>query len=163
MIRAAVAQGWGSAVSQACRRPFPDCTRCRRPGSVNIRESWGCDAPSRRVVWSSSCPSCTGGDPDCTRCEGRGEVDYNRCPSSIISEAPPGLRMSLDLLMRAYSHYDRRNVLPAQGAWLDQSRSFLLAVDLIDAERGWWERILSDFQEREAKRAQAKANQGGRR
>ena len=78
-----------------------------------------------------------------------------------------GMQVQLDLLMRAYSHYDRRNVLPSRGAWLDQSRSFLAGVDLIDAERGYGDRIYHAHHEREMKRAKAvskgSSGRGGRR
>jgi hypothetical protein len=60
--------------------------------------------------------------------------------------------------MRAYHHYDSRNVLPAAGAWLDQTRSFVMCVELIDAERGYWEKQLHDHQQREAERMKASSN-----
>ena len=59
-----------------------------------------------------------------------------------------------------------RNVLPVAGAWLDQSRSFLAGVDLIDAERGFWDNIRNehDMREMERSRAQSRmASQKGRR
>jgi len=71
----------------------------------------------------------------------------------MVAEAPIGLRVQLDLLLRSYSHYDRRNVLPATGAWMDQSRSFLAGVDLIDSERGYWTQILNEHQEHELERS----------
>ena len=166
MIRAAVAQGWGAATAKACGQSFPDCARCRRPGSEEIRKTWGCDHDSLRQVWESTCPRCTGHSPSCGRCGGRGIVAHRRCPSSMVNEATPGLRVHLDLLMRAYSHYDRRNVLPAAGAWLDQARSFLAGVDMIDAERSYWDGLLHDHQEREmerTRRQQQKASPRGRR
>ena len=76
----------------------------------------------------------------------------------MVSECPVGLRVQLDLLMRAYSHYDRRNVLPSEGAWLDQSRSFLSGVDLIDAERAYWDKIRLDYEQHEIDRSK-KASQ----
>jgi len=153
VIRAAVAQGWGSAVAEVCGKPFPDCKRCRRPESKYLRESWGCDEEADRVVWESSCFRCAGSDPDCELCNGRGEVGHRRCPSAMVRAAPMGLQVQLDLLMRAYSHYDRRNVLPANGAWLDQSRSFLAGVDMIDAERGFWDNIRHEYQQNEIERS----------
>jgi len=71
----------------------------------------------------------------------------------MVRAAPMGLQVQLDLLMRAYSHYDRRNVLPANGAWLDQSRSFLAGVDMIDAERGFWDNIRHEYQQNEIERS----------
>lgn len=163
MIRAAVAQGWGAATAKACGQPFPDCDRCRRPGSEELRKSWGCDHESVRQVWESTCPRCSGIDSDCTRCEGTGIVAYRRCPASIIRETRPALQVHIDLLLRAYSHYDRRNVLPVRGAWLDQSRSFLSGVDLIDAERAYWDGILHEHQEREVERSRMKSQAAQRR
>ena len=165
MIRAAVAQGWGAAVAKACKQPFPDCGRCRRPGSTQLRISWGCDEEASREVWESTCPRCAGENSECSRCEGSGTVAHRRCPSSMVREAPPGFRLGLDLLMRAYSHYDRRNVLPVAGAWLDQSRSFLAGVDLIDWERSHWERIRIDHEQSELERSQqaSRAQTRGRR
>ena len=85
----------------------------------------------------------------------------------MLRKTPQYLQVKIDLLMRAYSHYDRRNVLPVAGAWLDQSRSFLAGVDLIDAERGFWERIRNDHDMREMERTKAQsqmsARQGRRR
>jgi hypothetical protein len=153
VIRAAVAQGYGAAVAKVCSRPFPDCKRCCRPGNELLREVWGCDQDAPRTVWESSCPRCSGTDSDCPRCDGRGEVGHSRCPSSIVREAAPGVQIQLDLLMRAYSHYDRRNVMPVAGAWMDQSRAFLAAVDLIDSEKGYWDEIRRDHSERELERA----------
>jgi hypothetical protein len=166
VIRAAVAQGWGVATAKACGQAFPDCSRCRRPGSDELRKSWGCDSEARSIVWESSCPRCAGAGGECARCEGTGTVGYRRCPSAMVTGASAGFRVHLDLLLRAYSHYDRRNVLPVRGAWLDQSRSFLAGVDLIDAERGYWQGLLSDHQEREMerqKRSSQMAQQRGRR
>jgi len=81
----------------------------------------------------------------------------------MIREAPPSLQVHIDLLLRAYSHYDRRNVLPVQGAWMDQSRSFLAGVDLIDAERGYWDTQLREHQEREMERSKRQAQVQKRR
>lgn len=88
---------------------------------------------------------------------------HRRCPEAMLREAHPGLQVHIDLLLRAYSHYDRRNVLPVQGAWMDQSRSFLAGVDLIDAERGYWEGQLRDHQEREMERARRMSQSTQRR
>ena len=155
MIRAAVAQSWGAAVAKACKQPFPDCTRCRRPKSEALRESWGCDKESDHIVWESTCPKCSGTRPDCPRCEGTGEVSHRQCPNAIIGNASTATQIKLDLLMRSYVHYDSRNVLPVEGAWLDQSRSFLACVDLIDSEKGHWEGLRQAHTERELARAES--------
>lgn len=155
MIRAAVAQTWGAAIAKACDQPFPDCKRCRRPGNSNLRRLWGCDEEALHVVWESSCALCVGTDEDCPRCDGTGVVGQRRCPQAILAGAPRGLQLNLDLLLRAYSQYDRRNVLPARGALIDQTRSFLSWVDAIDAERGFWEQVRIDQMDRERKRSEA--------
>ena len=167
MIRAAVAQSWGASIAKACKQPFPDCTRCRRPQNEALRLGWGCDAPAPTIVWESTCPKCAGTDPTCERCDGSGEVGYNECPNAVMRRADTGTQVHLDLLMRSYNHYDSRNVLPVVGAWLDQSRSFLACIDLIDSEKGYWERIRQDYTDREMQRAEsartASAAKGRRR
>lgn len=60
--------------------------------------------------------------------------------------------------MRAYHHYDSRNVLPSSGAWLDQTRSFVMCVELLDSERAYWEKVLHDHQQREAERISRSAS-----
>lgn len=164
MIRAAVAQVWGVGVAKACNQLFPTCSRCTRPDSEKLRKLWGCDEPAARPVWDSTCPRCSGSDGNCPRCEGKGEVSYDRCPSSMVRERGVGMEKQIDLLMRSYSHYDRRNVLPVVGGWLDQSRSYLACIDLIDAERGFWETTLHEYQDRQRKSEEmrAKATRRGR-
>jgi len=149
VIRAAVARGYGVSVSKACEDSlFPDCDRCRAPDNKRQREFWGCDEPSERPSWWSTCTLCAGTRHDCPRCEGTNREGHHRCPSSIIEEAPVGVKIHVDLLMRAYSALDKRNILPVQGAWLDQSRSFLAAVEVIDAEKGYWDGVLHEHQQR---------------
>ncbi len=60
--------------------------------------------------------------------------------------------------MRAYLQYDSRNVLPASGGWNDQSASFAKCVEVIDAERGWWEQKRQTKIERERKLAEMQRN-----
>lgn len=157
MIRAAVARGWGAAVAKACKQPFPDCERCRRPESTELRVLWGCDAEADRDVWESSCPACLGSDHECSTCGGTGDAAHRRCPTAIIESASPRTQAQISLLFRAYAHYDKRNVLPAHGAWLDQTRSFFSGVDLIDSERAYWEAILHDHERREIERSRQSA------
>tara|TARA_R110002110_G_scaffold171854_6_gene374501 strand:- start:3378 stop:3569 length:192 start_codon:yes stop_codon:yes gene_type:complete len=61
-------------------------------------------------------------------------------------------------------HYDTRNVLPAVGGWLDQTRSFLYCVDLIDSEKAYWENLATEEVERQRKGAElaskSKGNKG---
>ena len=165
MIRAAVAQGYGAATQKVCEQDFPDCSRCRGPRSSDFRRFWGCDADADHPVWISSCGRCHGRDHDCPECHGTNRVHQHRCPSSIIDAAPTHMKVHLDLLMRSHSHYTERNVLQAEGGWLDQSRSYLACVDLIDSERAYWDGVRMEWQEkkRAADLRKAKSQQGRRR
>jgi len=73
-----------------------------------------------------------------------------------------GVKIHVDLLMRAYSAYDKRNILPVQGAWLDQSRSFLAAVEVIDAEKAYWDSMLHDHQARKIEQQRRQSGQATR-
>jgi len=75
---------------------------------------------------------------------------------SMVKESPAGFAANLDLLLRAHRHYDERNALPARGAWLDQTRSFLVCIDLIDAERGFWDKVRLDYNEKKRKALERK-------
>ena len=86
-----------------------------------------------------------------------------RCPRSIIKEAPKGTQVHVDLLIRSYMHYDTRNVLPAVGGWLDQTRSFLYCVDLIDSEKAYWEGMMDEEMERQRKKSELAQKSTGRR
>ena len=160
MIRAAVGRGYGLSVAGAAgRKNFPDCSRCRQPGNEPIRELWGCDEDSPHAVWASTCYRCAGTLPECELCQGTDRVMHYRCPSSIVAEGPPGMAVHLDLLMRAYRQYDKRSILPVGGAYLDQSRSFLAAVEVIDAEKAYWEQELHEERQRKAD-AESRASKG---
>ena len=163
MIRAAVAQGYGSAISRVCEQDFPECIRCRGPQAKAIRKFWGCDAPADHPVWISSCGSCHGADLNCVHCHGTNKIHQRRCPSSIIAEAPTHLRVQVDLLMRSHRHYNERSVLPVEGGWLDQSRSYLAAVDLIDSERAYWDGVRVEHLERKRASEARQASQSQRR
>ncbi len=64
--------------------------------------------------------------------------------------------MQVDLLMRAYMHYEGRHVLPVDGGLLDQSRAFLSACEIIDAERGRLEQMKETKREREREAAKSR-------
>jgi hypothetical protein len=163
VIRAAVARGYGASVSKACENlMFPDCGRCRAPENERLRKFWGCDELSERPSWWSTCTLCSGTRADCPRCEGTNREGHHRCPSAVIEEASVGLKIHLDLLMRAYSALDRRNIMPVAGAWLDQSRSFLAAVEVIDAEKGYWDETLHDHRTKKLEQQQRQNKPKGR-
>jgi hypothetical protein len=71
----------------------------------------------------------------------------------MANEAPQHQRMQLDLLLRAYSHYSRHHVMPSTGAWLDQSRSFIAGVDVIDNERAYWDNLRLEHERKEMERS----------
>jgi hypothetical protein len=81
----------------------------------------------------------------------------------MVREAPSATQVHLDLAMRAWSHYNRRNVLPAEGAWLDQTRSFLACVDLIDAESAYWQIQVDEHHQRQAEAARRQSQATRRR
>jgi hypothetical protein len=135
-------------VQSLCEQDFPDCSRCRGPRSEDLRKFWGCDAKADHPVWVSGCGTCHGSDAECNECHGTNKVHQHRCPSSIIESAPTHLRIHLDLLMRSFRHYTERNVMPVVGGWLDQSRSYLAAIDLIDAERSRWDSVRTEYEEK---------------
>lgn len=72
-----------------------------------------------------------------------------RCPSQVVNEAPPHQRLQVDLLMRSYLQLEARHVLPVGGGLLDQTRSFVSALELIDAERARLESIKEEKRERD--------------
>jgi hypothetical protein len=79
-----------------------------------------------------------------------------RCPSALLGSARKDTAMQVDLLMRAYMHYEGRHVLPVDGGLLDQSRAFLSACEIIDAERGRLEQMKETKREREREAAKSR-------
>lgn len=71
----------------------------------------------------------------------------------MVRESSSHLRMQLDLLLRSYSHYSRHHVMPSTGAWLDQSRSFIAGVDVIDNERAYWDNLRLEHEQREIEKS----------
>ena len=90
-------------------------------------------------------------------------VDLYRCPNQTLKDASPQHQMWVDLLMRAYIQMDARHVLPVDGGLLNQTRSFVAACEIIDAERGRLETLKQEKRERDREAAQRKANTGARR
>ena len=85
-----------------------------------------------------------------------------RCPTQILAEAHPGLRLQVDLLLRSYLQLEARHVLPVDGGFLDQTRSFISALELIDAERARLESIKEAKRERD-RQAQQRSMSSPRR
>ena len=98
---------------------------CREPQN---RKDWGCDRDADSPVFETTCPRCSGSDDACDRCGGGGDATYLRCPQSMIDAETRAL-------MQSYKHF-KEGHLPAPGGALDQSRSFLRCVQVIDSERG---------------------------
>ena len=127
-----------------------------------MRAAWGCDEAATRPVFDIGCNRCLGQDYDCELCGGINRVPQHRCPTALMGEATPLDRMSVDLLMRSYIQLDLRSVLPVAGGFLDQTRGFAAACEIIDSERGRIEQIKADAREREQRAAQARSKQGRR-
>lgn len=165
----AAANIWGADTAKAIDRPFPDCSRCRRPSSAKSRIAWGCDAEAPRPVFTTSCAACGGGlsDEPCSDCNDTGLIEYSRCPSAILREVPVYQQEALDALLRCYIQYDSRQVLPVAGGYGDQSPFFARCVDLLDREHGRYLAMEQEKRERDRKaaemRQQAQRNAAPRR
>jgi hypothetical protein len=150
-----VVKTWGTGVAEEVGKPLPDCGRCRRPDSVNERKAWGCDAPTKKAVFVTSCSRCFGGDPDCADCED-GLIEYHRCPSAVAETFSAKQRRAAGRAVRAYIQLDSRSVLPNAGGFEEQSPQFAQIVDVIDHERGRWERIRYNKRKQDMARTKAK-------
>ncbi|MGA1609020.1 MAG: hypothetical protein ACO4CT_18695 [Planctomycetota bacterium] len=124
--------------------------------------SWGCDEPATRPVFDIGCNRCLGSDADCELCGGINRVPQYECPTAQMAKANPLDRMSVDLLMRSYIQLDSRSVLPVAGGFLEQTRGFAAACEIIDSERARIEQIKAEAREREQRAAQARSKQGRR-
>jgi hypothetical protein len=149
-MRAAVAQVWGAPVARTAKMNFPDCEKCRDP---DLRVQWGCDSPSERCVFRTTCSVCNGGG--CGGCE-EGYVEHHRCPTAILREAAadlPALRTALS----AYSLFSEHGVLPRPDRGLHlQSAQFVQACDVFGGERARWQRVERDYLESTARRPMKK-------
>lgn len=157
-----VARVWGPQTYAETGHPFPDCSRCRDPRSAEMRERWGCDRAADRPVFQIGCSACAGENPECVQCQGLGKVDQYRCPTALVKSAPALTQVHLDLLIRCYVHYEARHALPVGGGLLEQSRSFLAACEIIDAERGRLTALVEAKRERDQRAAAARAKQAQR-
>jgi len=128
---------------------------------ATAREAWGCDAPSKHVVFEVTCSACAGASDECPKCEGTGLVSFNRCPSAVVRECSPGERGNIEAAVRAYIQYDSRGTLPYAGGYMEQSGAFGTIVDIIDSERGRFEGILNERRERERKKSDAESRRKG--
>jgi len=127
-----------------------------------MRRAWGCDAQATRPVFDIGCNRCSGYNPDCELCTGTNRVDQYRCPNTSLREASVPDRTTVELLLRTYLHYDNRQVLPASGGLLDQTRGWLAACEIIDSERGRIEQAKQAARERDQKAAESRAKRGRR-
>jgi hypothetical protein len=148
---------WGREADP--NKPMPDCTRCRKPGMEMTRERWGCDAPAKYPVFTISCSKCSGNDPKC-ECGGTDRAPVFRCPTATLSSAHPEVMLGVKQFMRAYAFLESRQILPAAGGLNDQSLSFVQACEIVDAERGLFDKIRQETAERERKVREKKAQMG---
>lgn len=140
-------------------KTFPDCTVCHRPGYEKQRESWGCDAPAPSPVFAVGCSVCAGQLPDCEECNGTGEVQVHRCPTALLKEDDEAAARVVTL-MRAYIQYDTRHTLPCSGAgFMEHPVSFCAGVEIVDHERGRWDRMRDEARERDRKAAEIRSRQ----
>ncbi len=153
MIRAAVAKVWGPSVSKEIESRMPDCTKCRRPGFEEARVTWGCDRPAQDAVFSATCAYCAGAG--CEECEQTGNKLHKQCPSAVIAQ-DSAISLDVRTLLEAYRQHDAHGILPAPGALLDQSASYVAAVGIIDEERGHWEKLRSDHHRQKMERSTTK-------
>lgn len=86
----------------------------------------GCDEPIKDALYDITCVRCNGLYDDCELCDGTGRTPIHRCPSS---HQTPNMARAL----RAYA-WMQKGVLPAAGAYGDQSPSFLAFVHIIEDE-----------------------------
>lgn len=143
-----------------CGKGFPDCERCQE--NPTLRALWGCEEPAERPVFDVTCSRCGGADDSCKDCTGSGLFSFRTCPRRAIEEAGPSVGRNLNGVLRAYVQLDSRQVMPAPGGLYDQAEGFLRAVEIIDAERGRYERMRADRMERERKAAEARSRQKGK-
>lgn len=72
------------------------------------------------------CVRCGGADRNCKLCKGSGQEKFYRCPVK---------RLTPDIIhfFRFYRFY-KQGFLPVEGGLLDQSATFIQAVEIIDRE-----------------------------
>lgn len=102
------------------------------------RERFGCDGPAKAndgQGWATPCWSCDGkagrdgkeGRPLCRWCLGLGRVAFTRCVGHLVGTEHFAV-------VDACEWARERGILPLAGGRLDQTRTFVLAADLVDAE-----------------------------
>jgi hypothetical protein len=62
--------------------------------------------------------------------------------------------------MRAYAFLESRQILPVGGGLNDQSLGFIQACEIVDAERGMFDKIRQETADRERKVREKKAQSG---
>lgn len=100
-----------------------------------MRKQYGCDEDTEQPVYEVTCWSCKGFDPQrrCKTCGGRTTLPMHRCPGRCRTPA------TLDVL-RAH-RWLKRGVLPVPGGYLDQSHTFLEAVEWIESICAFHDRL----------------------
>lgn len=122
------------AVGLATGQLSMNCMECTR--NPVARKEWGCEEPAPFPVFTiDRCVECRGLDKNCEHCDGKGEEDVFECPIQLL--ARNGANTDWQQLLVAYGRY-KNNMLPVAGGWLDQSVTFLKAMEIIDQEVAEW-------------------------
>ena len=156
------AKTWGVPISREIGKSTPDCGRCRRPEAKAQRISWGCDAPVERSVFTTGCSTCFGSNPDCKACDD-GVVHHKQCHSAVINSYDASTRRSASRAQQAYIQFIDRGVLPYTGGYMEQAPQFHRIVELIDHERGRFEKALQKHRAKKVKTPESPAKPGARK
>lgn len=116
-----------AAAHNAWGRQNAKCPRCREP---KLREQWGCDAPAKWPIFSSTCPACLGAG--CEECQQKGQVQHYRCPKSQ-SSGPAFEVIRLASAVEA-------GFLPTAGGYGDQPSAIMRLIEIALHERAEIER-----------------------
>ena len=116
-----------AAAHNAWGRQNAKCPRCREP---KLREQWGCDAPAKWPIFSSTCPACLGAG--CEECHNKGQVQHNRCPKSQSSDAASEIIRLASAVEAGF--------LPTAGGYGDQPGRIMRLIEIALHERGEIER-----------------------
>lgn len=82
-----------------------------------------------------ACPTCAGKDGSCVECGGTNRVEIPGCPRHrVTAQHEAAIHATLQM---------ERGILPASGAWLDQSATFVDAFPVLLNELGHWRQVAS--------------------
>ena len=101
-----------------------DCKRCTANPKLKIEN--GCDEDAPIPVFEMDCIRCKGTDEECPVCKGSNKEQFYRCPYRYLT-------FDTVRFLRFYRFF-KQGLLPVQGGVLDQSATFLRAVEIVEAE-----------------------------